>query len=150
MDPYFVLCRRFTLRSSNGYFCRYVQTVRIIQYRNSPLYQLALPSLGHQALLEPLRRYPENQTVVDYIHAATDRCGIRRYRLYPARSFLPAGVTRFLLADGFQLRHTRYRCRWLLYARTGRITAIVLRRHTQHVLSPGIHYRTRIINYPGR
>ena len=71
-------------------------------------------------------------------------------RLYPAHTLLPAGVASFLLADGLQLRHTRYRRRRILHAGTRRFTAILLRGDPQHLLPPGFHYGTGTIDHPGR
>lgn len=134
MGAYPLFCRRTSVCSRNDSLAGDVQTHGNFQYGHSPLYQLAQPAMGYQAALEPVRRFAQNQTLVDCQHAAIARGRTGGNRLHhPDRPFLPAHIGR-ILAYRFQLRHTRHRRRRILHARSDQPSASIVRGHPQHVL----------------
>ena len=51
-----ILCRRNTLcRRSDDICAHHVQKARAIQHGRRLIHQLALPAVGHQTFLEPIR-----------------------------------------------------------------------------------------------
>ena len=138
-----LFCRGTALRRRDDDSRHPLQEDGHLQYGHRPLYRLALPAVGHQALLEPDGRSRPHQAVVDRHHAGGPRHRLRGHRLlHPRTVFLPAhaGV---LLAGGLHVGHPRHRGRRLLHARPRQPRAVVLRRHTQHVLSHLHHSGTR-------
>lgn len=55
MGTYLVLCRRAALRRRDDSIRDHVQAARYFQYRHRSLHELAVPTMGYQAILEPVR-----------------------------------------------------------------------------------------------
>lgn len=82
MDSDPVLCTRITLCSRNDYFGNYVQESGYLQHGYCTLHLLALSTLGHQTLLEPVCRLIENQALVGNQHAVAGWCRTGRNRFH--------------------------------------------------------------------
>ena len=124
-----------------------VMTVSVIMYKRFGLSNTEI-ALYTSWLYLPWVIKPFWSPFVDILK--TKRCRPGGRSIYPAHAVLPAGITCLLLAHGFQFSHTRYRCRRLLHASAGRFAAILLRRHSQHLLSPCFDHRSGIVGSTGR
>ena len=82
MDSHALLCGGYSLRDGNGHRRDDVQTFGHVECRRSPLYQLALSALGHQAHLESPGRLVQEEALVDCRHAVLRRRGFSRSGFY--------------------------------------------------------------------
>ena len=78
----------------------YVQKPENFQYRVGALYQLVIPALGDQAVLESNCGYFPNETLVDFYHAICDWCSIGGCCLHYPNLLLFPSDPRFLLVNG--------------------------------------------------
>ena len=100
-----LLRRRAALCSGNDDCCYHVQAFGIIQYGNSLIHFLALPSLDYQTAMESFRRLGENETRLDYCHARFHRCRICGDSLLYSDCSLCTVDSRLFLAVGVQFRY---------------------------------------------
>jgi N-acetylmuramic acid 6-phosphate etherase len=78
--------QRLALRGRDDRLGDHVQAARCIKHRNCPVYELAIPAVGHKTILEPPGRHPENKANLDYFDAVADRRRPWRCRTdYPGR-----------------------------------------------------------------
>ena len=134
MGPVALPRRRRPLRHGHDGLGDPLQASRRLQHRHRPLHLLALPPLGDQAALEPLRRHVPDEAVLDRRDAAPDRGVFRLRRPHdPGARFRPLHP-RLLLDHGLQLGHPRHRRRRLLHARPQGVPAGGLRRGADDLL----------------
>ena len=127
-----------------------LQAARDLQHRHRPLHLLALPPLGDQAALEPVRRNVPDEAVLDRRDAARAR-GVVRLRgpHDPGARFLPL-YARLLLDHGLQLGDPRHRRRRLLHAGPQGVPAGGLRRGADDLLPDRDDRRQGDPRRPGR
>ena len=150
MGAHTLLCRSAALRGRDDHLAHHVQAAGPVERRHHPLHLLALPAVGHQAPVEPLRRPHQDQALVDYRHAAAHRRSTGRRGLHHSGTVLAHRLAMLLLAHGLLQRHPRHSSRRLLHARTGQPRTGLLRGHTLHVLPHSHHLRTGTARHAGR
>ena len=103
---------------------------------------MALPALGHQTVLEPVRGHHTHQEMVDRDYTVHYRSGFRGHCPDPAAGLLRGDVAGCILADRICLCHARHSGGRILHAGSGLLRPIAVRRNTQRVLPTGDHHRT--------
>ena len=93
LDSDALFCGRITLCGSYDAFGYFIQAVGSVECGDSSLYELALFSVGNQALVESVCRFGTDQTLVDCRDAAADR---RRLMAF-------GSATHDIAADGFYM-----------------------------------------------
>ena len=123
-----------TLRDGDDRLGHPLQTARHLQHGHRPLHLLALPPLGDQAALEPVRRHVPDEAVLDRRDAARPRGVVRLRRADdPGVRLFPLHA-RLFLDHGLQLGDPRHRRRRLLHARPPGVPAGGLRRRADDLL----------------
>ncbi len=150
MGPVPLPCRRHPLRHGHDGLRDPLQTPRRLQYRHRLLYQLALPSLGDQTPLEPLRRHVPDEAVLDRRDAACDRRVLRLRGPHDPGARIRALYPRFFLDHGVQFGHPRHRRRRLLHARPQGVPAGGLHRGADDLLPDRDDRRQGDPRRPGR
>ena len=72
MGTYLILCTRHPLLHCQQHLGTDVCQDGGSQWRDGLVYEFAVAALDHQALLEPVHRHYQDQTMVDHLHANPD------------------------------------------------------------------------------
>ena len=100
LDPHALYSRRHTLRHRHVGSHRHVRTHGTDQRPNCTLHLMALSAMGYQTILEPHRRPPAQQAVVDCSHAVNYWSGPGRSGFQHAVALFPAMLARHVVAHG--------------------------------------------------
>lgn len=72
MGTYLILCTRHPLLHSQQHLGTDVCQDGCSQWGDGFVYEFAVSTLDHQALLEPVHRHHQDQTMVDHLYANPD------------------------------------------------------------------------------
>src|SRR5574344_122483 len=143
-----LLCRRTSLCNCNYGFNNHVQEPWLIELRYHFLHRMALSALGHQTILEPFCRQYSYQTVLGCNYTTTDGgFNCIGWTNSSSREFCTLEPN-LLLANRFQLCHTRYCGRWFLYAGTRHSQPVLLCWNQKYFLPNCFYFSSRRIGVP--